>query len=190
VKGDSQLINKQVKGECSCNDPQLVAYLLHVQKLEMDFEVMDLQYVPPANNAVADELSIKASTWAPVPDGVFEQKLQRPTARPTELGEGGETSTPKLVVPVVLIPWSSSRMVGITEDSVHPGVQDPEAQVGPNAWITENRTCLKDNILLNDSASTNQIACLAKRYTLVEGDLYRCGANGILIRCITQKEGC
>jgi hypothetical protein len=30
---------------------------------------------------------------------------------------------------------------------------------------------------------------LAKRYTVVEGDLYRCGANGILMRCITQEEG-
>jgi ribonuclease HI len=29
VKGDSQLIIKQAMGECSCNDPQLAAYLLH-----------------------------------------------------------------------------------------------------------------------------------------------------------------
>jgi ribonuclease HI len=29
VKGNSQLIIKQVKGECNCNDPQLAAYLLH-----------------------------------------------------------------------------------------------------------------------------------------------------------------
>jgi hypothetical protein len=42
VKGDSQLVMKQVKAECSCNDPQLAAYLLHVQKLEKDFEVLDL----------------------------------------------------------------------------------------------------------------------------------------------------
>jgi ribonuclease HI len=42
VKGDSQLIIKQVKGECSCNDPQLAAYLLYVQKLEKDFEELDL----------------------------------------------------------------------------------------------------------------------------------------------------
>jgi hypothetical protein len=34
VKGYSQLIIKQVNGECSCNDPQLAAYLLHAQKLE------------------------------------------------------------------------------------------------------------------------------------------------------------
>jgi ribonuclease HI len=33
VKGDSQLIIKQVRGECRCNDPQLAAYLLHAQKL-------------------------------------------------------------------------------------------------------------------------------------------------------------
>jgi hypothetical protein len=54
----------------------------------------------------------------------------------------------------------------------------------------EIRTYLKDNILPDDSASADRIARLAKRYTLVEGDLYRCGANGIIIRCITWEEGC
>jgi hypothetical protein len=49
---------------------------------------------------------------------------------------------------------------------------------------------LKDNILPDDSASADQIARLAKRYTLVEGDLYRRGANDVLMRCITQEEGC
>jgi hypothetical protein len=38
--------------------------------------------------------------------------------------------------------------------------------------------------------SADQIARLGKRYTLVEGDLYRRGANGVLMRCITQEEGC
>jgi ribonuclease HI len=79
VKCDSQLIIKQVKGECSCNDPQLVAYVLHAQKLENDFDVLDLHHVPHTDNAVADDLSTKASTWALVPDGVFQRWLQRPT---------------------------------------------------------------------------------------------------------------
>jgi hypothetical protein len=43
--------------------------------VHLDFEVLDLQHVPRANNAVADELSTKGSTWAPVPDGVFERRL-------------------------------------------------------------------------------------------------------------------
>jgi hypothetical protein len=49
---------------------------------------------------------------------------------------------------------------------------------------------LKDNILLDDMASVDWIARLAKRYMLVEGDLYRRGTNGVLMRCITQEEGC
>jgi hypothetical protein len=73
---------------------------------------------------------------------------------------------------------------------VHPGAQNPEAQLGPDAWIMEIRTYLKDNILPDDSTSADRIARLAKRYTLVEGDLYRRGANGILMRCITREEGC
>jgi ribonuclease HI len=75
MKGDSQLIIKQVKGDCSCNDPQLAAYLLHARKLKKDFEVLDLQHIPRAENAVANDLSAKASTSAPVPDGVLERKL-------------------------------------------------------------------------------------------------------------------
>jgi hypothetical protein len=37
-------------------------------------------------------------------------------------------------------------------------------------------------------ASIDRIARLAKRYTLVEGDLYQRGPNGVLMRCITQEE--
>jgi hypothetical protein len=73
---------------------------------------------------------------------------------------------------------------------VPPGAQDPEAQAGLDTWITDIRTYLKDNILPNDMTSADQIAHFAKRYTLVEGDLYRRGANDILMRCITREEGC
>jgi hypothetical protein len=94
------------------------------------------------------------------------------------------------VVLAVLIPWSPLGIVGITGNSVHPGVQDPEAQVSPDTWITEIRTYLKDNILPGDSASTDRIVFLSRRYTLVEGDLYGRGANIILMQCITREEGC
>jgi ribonuclease HI len=73
LKGDSQLVIKQVRRECSCNEPRLVAYLLHVRKLEKDFTALELQHVPRADNSVADELSTRASTWALVPKGVFER---------------------------------------------------------------------------------------------------------------------
>jgi ribonuclease HI len=100
MKGDSQLIIKQVYGECSCNEPRLAAYLLHVRKLEKDFTALELQHVPRADNSTADELSVMASTWATVPEGVFERRLLRPTAQPAEVDEGGKTGTSKLAVPV------------------------------------------------------------------------------------------
>jgi ribonuclease HI len=80
VKGDAQLIVKKVKGDYSCNDPQLAAYLLHVHKLGKDFEVLDLQHIPRVENVVADDLSAKASTSAPVLDGVLERRLRQTTA--------------------------------------------------------------------------------------------------------------
>jgi ribonuclease HI len=73
VMGDSQPIIKQVNGECCCNDPQLATYLLHVQKLEKDFEVRNLHHITRAENAIADDLSTEASTGAPVPYGIFER---------------------------------------------------------------------------------------------------------------------
>jgi hypothetical protein len=164
--------------------------LLHVQKLEKDFDVLDLHHISRAENAVADDLSTKASTWASIPNGVFERWLQQPIARPAKPGEGGETSTLRLAVPAALISWIPPRIVGITGDSVQLDAQDPQAQVSPNLWIMEIRTYLKDNILLDDSASADRIARLAKRYTLVEGDLCQHGTNGILMRCFSREEAC
>jgi hypothetical protein len=149
-----------------------------------------LQHNPHAENAVADDLSAKASTSAPVPDGVLERRLWQPTGWAANLSKGGETNTSKLAVPTALLPWSPPRVLGVTGDSVHPGTQDSKAQAGPDTWITEIRTYLKGNILPDSMASADQIAHLAKRYTLVEGNLYRRGVNGVLMQCITQEEGC
>jgi ribonuclease HI len=187
VKGDSQLIIKQVRGECSCNEPRLAAYLLYVRKLEKDFMALELQHVPQANNSAADDLSQRASTRAPVPEGAFERRLLRPTAQPAGLDEGGETGTSKPVVPVAS--QDPPKVVCALGDSADPLAPQSATQSGLDAWISEIRDYLKENILPKDHVSVERIVRLAKRYTLVEGGLYRCGANGILMQCITQEEG-
>jgi hypothetical protein len=58
---------------------------------------------------------MRASTWAPVPEGIFERRLLRPTAQPAELGKGGETSTSKLVVSVAFHLQNPPRIVCATE---------------------------------------------------------------------------
>jgi ribonuclease HI len=185
VKGDSQLIIKQVCEECSCNEPRLAAYLLHIRKLEKDFTTLELQHVPRTDNSVADDLSTRASTWAPVPEGVFERQLLRPTAQPAELSEGGETSTSKLVVPVASHLQNPPKTVCVIGGPANLLVPQPIAQSGPDAWISEIWDYLKENILPEYHVSAERIVRLATHYAVVEGDLYRRGANGILMRCIT-----
>jgi hypothetical protein len=48
---------------------------------------------------------------------------------------------------------------------------------------------LKDNILPNEHVFAERIIHVSKKYTLVEEDLYRCGANSVLMWCITQEDG-
>jgi hypothetical protein len=160
-----------------------------VRKLEKDFTALELQHVPWADNSAADDLSARASTWAPMPEGVFERWLLRPTAQPAELGEGGETSTSKLAVPVASHLQNPLKTVCAIGDPASPLAPQPIFQSGPDAWISEIRDYLKENILPEDHVSVERIVRLAKRYAVVEGDLYRCGTNDILMRCITQEEG-
>jgi hypothetical protein len=125
---------------------------------------------------------VKASTWALVPEGVFERWLMRPTAQPT-----GETSTSKLAV--LVVSQNPPKTMCATRGPASPLAPQPIPQDGPDAWISEIRDYLKENILLEDHVSAEHIVRLAKRYTVVEGDLYRHGANDIHMRCITQEEG-
>jgi hypothetical protein len=124
-----------------------------------------------------------------MPEGVFKRWLMRPTAQPAEPGEGGETSTSKLAVPVAFHLQDPPRIVCATEGPANLLVPQPISQSGPAAWISEIRDYLKENILPEDHVSAERIVRFAKRYTVVEGDLYHRGANGILMRCITQEEG-
>ena len=123
-----------------------------------------------------------------MPEGVFERWLLRPTAQPAELSEGGETSTSKLAIPVAS--QNPPKAVCALGDSTDPLAPQPTAQSGPDAWISKIRDYLKENILPEDHVSAERIVRLAKRYVVVEGDLYRRGANDILMWCITQEEGC
>jgi ribonuclease HI len=188
VKGDSQLIIKQVRRECSCNEPRLAAYLLHVRKLEKDFTALELQHIPRAYNSAVDDLSMRATTWAPVPEGIFERRLLRPTTQPVELSEGSETSTSKLAVPVASHLQNPPKTVCAIGNHVSPLAPQSISQSGPDAWISEIRDYLKENILPKDHVSAERIVRLAKRYAVVKGDLYHCGANGILMWCITQEK--
>jgi hypothetical protein len=74
-------------------------------------------------------------------------------------------------------------------DPASPLAPQSISQSGPDAWISEIRDYLKENILPEDHVSAEHIMRLAKRYTVMEGYLYRRGASGIIMWRITQEEG-
>jgi hypothetical protein len=106
----------------------------------------------------------------------------RPSCR---TGRRGETSTSKLAVPVAYHQQKPPRIVYATGGPTNPLAPQPVSQSGPDAWIFEIQDYLKENILPEDHVFVERIVRLAKRYAVVEGDLYRRGANDILMRCIT-----
>lgn len=57
------------------------------------------------------------------------------------------------------------------------------------SWISEIQGYLKENILPEDNVTVERIAWQAKRYALVDGDLYRRTDNWILLMCISREEG-
>jgi hypothetical protein len=121
--------------------------------------------------------------------GIFERRLLRPTAQPAEPGKGDETSTSKLAVPVAYHLQNPPKIVCATQGPANLLAPQLVSQSGPDAWISEIRDYLKENILPEDHVYAERIVRLAKRYVVVEGDLYHRGANDILMRCITQEEG-
>jgi hypothetical protein len=59
-----------------------------------------------------------------------------------------------------------------TEGPTNLLAPQPVAQSGPDAWISKIRDYLKEYILPEDHVTAERIVRLAKRYTVVEGDLY------------------
>jgi ribonuclease HI len=60
VRGDSQLIVRQVRGEWNTNDPDLREYRVTVRELLRAFDRWTLQHVPREVNQRADELANEA----------------------------------------------------------------------------------------------------------------------------------
>jgi hypothetical protein len=41
----------------------------------------------------------------------------------------------------------------------------------------------------NDNTEVERITCKSKMYHLIDGILYRQGANGMMMKCISKEEG-
>jgi ribonuclease HI len=84
IRGDSQLVGKQVKKEYDCNDDKMVDYLTEVRRMEMFFDGFEVRYVPRLYNRDADHLAWIASSRVPILSDVIVEILTKPWIKSVE----------------------------------------------------------------------------------------------------------
>jgi ribonuclease HI len=84
IRGDSQLVAKQVQKEYGCNDDKMTDYLAEVRRMEKFFDGFKVRYVPCLDNWDADHLAWIASFRAPIPSDVIVEKLTKPSIKSVE----------------------------------------------------------------------------------------------------------
>jgi ribonuclease HI len=84
IRGDSQLMAKQVQKEYDCNNDMMPRYQAKVRRMEKFFDGFELWYVPRLVNCDANHLAWIASSMAPTPPDVIVERLSKPSVKPEE----------------------------------------------------------------------------------------------------------
>src|SRR5438105_15787614 len=161
----------------------MAAYLTEVRKLERCFLGLEVKHVLRRDNQLTDELARMSSSGAPSPVGIFEERLSQPSVSVPVVDEGGTLGVGRVPgdPPPAGKPSGGQAMDG---HRVAAGL-DTEVE----SWIQPIQAYLCGQAAPEDDASVEKVARQAKRYALVDGHLYRRGANGTLQKCITREEG-
>jgi transposase InsO family protein len=151
----------------NCVDPKMAAYCQAVRDLEGKFHGLELHHVLCDYNKAVDVLVKTASCRSPVPHGVFADDQHVPSVR-AEGEKPPEESEPKVM----------------TID------QPPEVNLEDPDWRFPILECLVEGRLPFDQTEARCIARQVKAFVLIDGELYKRGAVGVVMRCILGDQGC
>jgi ribonuclease HI/transposase InsO family protein len=191
IKGDSELVKTQVMKEADCVNPKMVAYHQKVRELEEHFSGIELVHVKRNFNDDADVLAKLAADRKPVPPGVFVHDQRAPSIRLKEnlvpssvLGTEEPASTQNDG------PTSSSSKECLAASSA-PTPMDWDGPPKPPSpdWRLPLLDWLIRGKLPPGKEEARRLARRAKSFAVINGELYRKGASGILQRCIAFEEG-
>jgi ribonuclease HI len=159
IRGDSQLVAKQVQKEYDCNSDKMVEYMVEVRRLEKFFDGFEVRSVPRLNNWDADQLAWIVSSKAPTPPDVIVEKLTKPLVKVAEPAE------------------EANLML----------IDGPDQQAAYD-WMSMIRAYLDNQPLSDDNVEIECIMPKSRMYHLIDGVLYRQGANGMMMMCISKEE--
>jgi ribonuclease HI len=165
IRGDSELVVGQVMKDKTCVDPKMAAYCQAVRDLESKFHGLELHHVLRDYNKAADMLAKAASSHSPVPHGVFASDQHQPSVR-----EEGEKPPEELGPEVITI----DELPGVN-------LEDPDWCFPILEWLVIGK-------LPSDQTEDRRIARRTKAFVIIDGELYKRGADGILMRCVPRDQ--
>jgi hypothetical protein len=172
------------------------AYRNAVRALEDKFYGIELNHVPRRYNEKAYELTKIASARITIPPDVFARDVARPSVNlePTPSSQeepSGAPSDPTGAEPMDEDPLNEAFVLSLLE--VY-GVDEAEAmdtEPVPCAedWRDKYTACMDLGELPLDRFEARRIARMAKSFALIDGELYKRAASGVLQRCVPIPQG-
>jgi hypothetical protein len=112
------------------------------------------------DNRDADHLAWIASSRAPTLPDVIVEKLTKPSVKAAE-------------------PAEEANLMVIDGSDQKPAYD----------WMSPIRAYLDNQPLSDDTAEIERVTHKSRMYHLIDGVLYRQGANGMMMRCFSKEEG-
>jgi ribonuclease HI len=195
MRGDSQLVIDQVMKNASCHDDKMEAYCKAVRALEDKFYGIELNHVPHRYNEEADELAKIASGRITVPLNVFARDIAQPFVAlelppSNHVEPSGAPSNPVGAEPMDEDPSNEAYVLSLLEGygAGEAEVMDIEPAPSRADWRDKYIAWMDRGELPSDRFEARRIARMAKSFALVDGELYKRAASGILQRCVPIPE--
>jgi hypothetical protein len=196
VRGDSQLVIDQVMKNVSCHDDKMEAYCKAMRALEDKFYGIELNHVPRRYNEEADELAKIAFERITVPPNVFARDIAQPsvTLEPhpsNHVEPSGAPSNPAGAEPMDEDPSNEAYVLSLLEGygADEADVMDVEPAPIRADWRDKYVAWMARGELPSDRSEARHIARMARSFALVDGELYKRAASGLLQRCVPIPEG-
>jgi hypothetical protein len=152
-------VAKQVQKEYGCNDDKMADYLAEVRRMEKLFDGFEVWYVPRLDNRDVDHLAWIASFRAPILSDVIVEKLTKPSIKSVE----------------------TLREMDLM--IIDGAKQQPEVD-----WMSPIKTYPDNQPISYDNAEIERIARKSRMYHLIDGVLYKQGANSMMMKRISKDE--
>jgi hypothetical protein len=167
-----------------------------VRALKDKFYGIELNHLPRRYNEEADKLAKIASGRVTVPPNVFAWDVNQPSVtlepQPSNYTEpSGAPSNPAGAEPMDEDPSNETFMLSLlkgygTDEAEAMDVEPVPSEVD---WRDKYIAWMDRGELPSDWPKARRIARMAKSFTLVDGELYKRAASGILQRCVPIPQG-